>query len=654
MTTAGRNDPCPCGSGRKYKQCCLGLDKAAEQVHHRFGISGSTSPRARASHVWQVDLTPIPVLIETSPAARPAAVLVVEGDLVLEVEAIATPPSEVEEVAAELERVVARTAARTGRWPASLHVRDPDIARALSVLLAPRGVQVEASARLDELDAAAASLREHVGVPSDLSASSPETWRGWGLPDPLVAEVFRAAADYWRAAPWRFLDGDQPLLVEKGTARPWTCSIMGNMGEQFGLVLYAEHKDFFLTLSGGAALEQLTGPLLALSFEPASEIPPRMRREIIAARWEVAGPQAYPALIAMATPGGGLPRAAAEDLVRILRAIPAFMKVHGAALDPDRTTDAVLEWTAPDTGVRIRLDPAPAERSWLEGVLDRAGLSFDDLPLDRDLWEPVDLLEPCLPEGPGADPEAPLGRFDGGLMMLRVLEEREKAIVGRFAASLRDAGVSQATLYKHASNAGTFVESRFAAGIPVRAVTEYDLRVFLFDDYPRTTRDRGYRAEAMPVSLARFLHFLAESEDIVCPWAENVLADRYPFLHRLQSCPPGDSPDRSRADWSNLLRDDLIMRGLLHWPLHADQTLWEQEGPVEAELQREVQRRWLIWRDEFIRSGTTEPFEVRDAAVARQLAWEHEPHPALDGRTPLQAIRAERKREGRKGVKPKL
>jgi uncharacterized protein YecA (UPF0149 family) len=20
---AGRNDPCPCGSGRKYKQCCL-------------------------------------------------------------------------------------------------------------------------------------------------------------------------------------------------------------------------------------------------------------------------------------------------------------------------------------------------------------------------------------------------------------------------------------------------------------------------------------------------------------------------------------------------------------------------------------------------------------------------------------------------------
>ena len=23
MASPGRNDPCPCGSGRKYKQCCL-------------------------------------------------------------------------------------------------------------------------------------------------------------------------------------------------------------------------------------------------------------------------------------------------------------------------------------------------------------------------------------------------------------------------------------------------------------------------------------------------------------------------------------------------------------------------------------------------------------------------------------------------------
>jgi len=26
MKKIGRNDPCPCGSGRKYKQCCLRRD----------------------------------------------------------------------------------------------------------------------------------------------------------------------------------------------------------------------------------------------------------------------------------------------------------------------------------------------------------------------------------------------------------------------------------------------------------------------------------------------------------------------------------------------------------------------------------------------------------------------------------------------------
>ena len=30
--TLGRNEPCHCGSGKKYKQCCLGKDEAAERA----------------------------------------------------------------------------------------------------------------------------------------------------------------------------------------------------------------------------------------------------------------------------------------------------------------------------------------------------------------------------------------------------------------------------------------------------------------------------------------------------------------------------------------------------------------------------------------------------------------------------------------------
>ena len=31
MAKPGRNDPCHCGSGNKYKKCCLGKDEAAER-----------------------------------------------------------------------------------------------------------------------------------------------------------------------------------------------------------------------------------------------------------------------------------------------------------------------------------------------------------------------------------------------------------------------------------------------------------------------------------------------------------------------------------------------------------------------------------------------------------------------------------------------
>jgi hypothetical protein len=34
MAKPGRNDPCPCGSGKKYKKCCLAENEAAEREQH--------------------------------------------------------------------------------------------------------------------------------------------------------------------------------------------------------------------------------------------------------------------------------------------------------------------------------------------------------------------------------------------------------------------------------------------------------------------------------------------------------------------------------------------------------------------------------------------------------------------------------------------
>ncbi len=38
MTHAGRNDPCPCGSGLKYKKCCLPKEEGSPEKRHRIMV----------------------------------------------------------------------------------------------------------------------------------------------------------------------------------------------------------------------------------------------------------------------------------------------------------------------------------------------------------------------------------------------------------------------------------------------------------------------------------------------------------------------------------------------------------------------------------------------------------------------------------------
>ena len=47
MAKIGRNDPCPCGSGQKYKRCCLPRDEAAAAARARFArpVDESDLPR---------------------------------------------------------------------------------------------------------------------------------------------------------------------------------------------------------------------------------------------------------------------------------------------------------------------------------------------------------------------------------------------------------------------------------------------------------------------------------------------------------------------------------------------------------------------------------------------------------------------------------
>ncbi len=45
-TRPGRNEPCHCGSGRKYKHCCLEKDEAAEAAARAKATAGAAAQPA--------------------------------------------------------------------------------------------------------------------------------------------------------------------------------------------------------------------------------------------------------------------------------------------------------------------------------------------------------------------------------------------------------------------------------------------------------------------------------------------------------------------------------------------------------------------------------------------------------------------------------
>jgi hypothetical protein len=42
----GRNQPCPCGSGKKFKKCCIGEPYVAYRVYHKYRDEPVTSSRS--------------------------------------------------------------------------------------------------------------------------------------------------------------------------------------------------------------------------------------------------------------------------------------------------------------------------------------------------------------------------------------------------------------------------------------------------------------------------------------------------------------------------------------------------------------------------------------------------------------------------------
>lgn len=403
----GRNDPCHCGSGRKYKQCCLRGDQEAsdDQVLSLTAAQTRREIRAAAAQesTWQAEVVPLPISIENERDARPVAALVTAGGFVLTPDIQPRLGGEPGDVAAALEHGIIAAAESVGSYPSEVVVRHVEVAELLRSRLEPRGVAVGVRHELADIKDVAGSLVENLGgVPAWPPACMVETWRAWGVSPSLIGNLFRAAAAFWRAAPWKIVDNLQAPRVTVASARCWTAGVLGNAGEQFGLAIYSDDQDLFrMSAADGPehALENTRGRILSITFEPVTNVPEPMPGEARRHGWELAGPRAFPILSTINTPGGGLSENDARDLIVLLESLPRFVAANRTVLLREQRTGepcVAFEWRDAATGAAFVHDgETNAELELLAGLEDadlhsqhalRAAVqqAVDALPHDAD------------------------------------------------------------------------------------------------------------------------------------------------------------------------------------------------------------------------------------------------------------------------------
>jgi hypothetical protein len=209
---------------------------------------------------------------------------------------------------------------------------------------------------------------------SRLVMSRPDTWSAWGLDTSLVGRIFAAARDFWRAAPWDAFLPFEVVEAQLPDGSAWYVAILGAAGDPpRGVAVYADLDDCRISASSGSlheVVDKVQDRFFTVLFEAAPSLPRTMRREVARRAWPVAAPAAYPRLMAVNTPAGGLRREDAVMLAAVMGGVASLVSESRDEILDDRRR----AWTDPVKGVRFaRVEPLDDELDDEEG-----GWSFDE------------------------------------------------------------------------------------------------------------------------------------------------------------------------------------------------------------------------------------------------------------------------------------
>ena len=279
----------------------------------------------RSNEIWQGGLVRLPAWVDNlvdpdGPPYRPIGALWVSlrtGLLHM------TLPQEGEVAGADLAlkgliEFGQKESKRLAGRPSIVQVRDRELADALSATLAALNTTV---VRVEQMPAVAEALRslEEATSGGQRHAGMLE---GTGVTADQLCTFADAAADFFRAAPWRQLTNED-LIVAKAPQIPKAMRhvcVLGNAGEQFGIAFFESRQAFERIYSRAGFLPQRA---FGVTFGPIDDLP-----FADVDLWEdlhlpVVNPQAYPLAADLASDGtmrrlNAKELTAAEALLRAL------------------------------------------------------------------------------------------------------------------------------------------------------------------------------------------------------------------------------------------------------------------------------------------------------------------------------------------------
>lgn len=324
----GRNDPCPCGSGRKYKKCCgrqqpAGAARPSDRGPEPVPASPETpavSPEAampagdprtvdiaverlkrlpkRAGETWEggTYLFPGWVMDETGEPYRPRLTLWASRSTRLAHAGGLHGPWD-EGFAGALEALVdfASDERLAGYRPDRIAVNSPALARYLAEKLSGAGVRVEPAGETPIVE----DFLDHLTRQAIAEDPRPGLLTGRGVQVNRIRAFAEAACRFYQAGPWNELTDED--LIEISVAKPIAAMryavVMGCGGQVYGLAFYRSAKQYWRSrsaMSRGDSPGDVRSGLSAVTFDSPADL-----ALVDAQLWEdhglpVAGPDAYP------------------------------------------------------------------------------------------------------------------------------------------------------------------------------------------------------------------------------------------------------------------------------------------------------------------------------------------------------------------------